>query len=384
MRTRIFLLAGLAALIGLAVLWFRANYEKVPDRVWVGASGEARLRHFLAAERFAERMGWKATEVRSLPALDALPAHGILLLPRGRQSFDHARVQGLLNWVANGGHAIIEAERIEVRDALLDALKVKRTARDSITAPPPLPPGMFDAALLKVPLKKRAQVLSVIFNQSLRLDAGERRYLLRVDDKDAAALASFEHGKGLVTVSSTLDFARNSRIGLHDDAEFLWHLLALGPGRELVVYWAPMRLSLWGFLKENAAPALAAGGLLLALWLWSIAPRFGPVAPDAPPSRRRLLDHLRASGRYLWTKGLRSRLVVAARDAALRRIARAQPDFATASHTERILRFSSLARIPKEEAARFLSAAGAMRGADFIRITQHAQRVHSALEKGNK
>jgi hypothetical protein len=29
-------------------------------------------------------------------------------------------------------------------------------------------------------------------------------------------------------------------------------------------------------------------------------------------------------------------------------------------------------------------AGGAMRGADFIKLTQQAQRVHSALEKGAK
>ena len=80
-------------------------------------------------------------------------------------------------------------------------------------------------------------------------------------------------------------------------------------------------------------------------------PRFGPVAPDAPPGRRRLLDHLRASGRYYWTQGLRSRLVVAARDAALRRIARAQPDFAAAPQAERVARLASLAGISREEAA---------------------------------
>jgi hypothetical protein len=123
---------------------------------------------------------------------------------------------------------------------------------------------------------------------------------------------------------------------------------------------------------------------LLFLWLWSIAPRFGPVAPDAPPGRRRLLDHLRASGRYFWNKGLRARLVIAARDAALRRVNRAQPDFAGASERERVDRLASLAAISKEEAHRFLVAGGAMRGADFIRLTQHAQRVHSALEKGAK
>ena len=173
-------------------------------------------------------------------------------------------------------------------------------------------------------------------------------------------------------------------IAAHDHAQLCWRLATLTPGLELQVYFRPERLSLWGFLMDNAAPALAAAALLLALWLWSIVPRFGPVAPDSPPGRRRLLDHLRASGRYYWTRGLRSRLVVAARDAALRRMARAQPDFADASHSERVSRLASLAAITQEDAARFISAAGAVRGADFIRITQQAQRVHSALERGAK
>jgi hypothetical protein len=210
-----------------------------------------------------------------------------------------------------------------------------------------------------------------------------------------------------VTVASSLRFARNPwwddyffrrmkqpgvSIGEHDHAVLLWSILTLTSGREaslspryeLHVYFRPERLSFWSFLRDNAAPALIACGLLLALWLWSIVPRFGPVAPDAPPGRRRLLDHLRASGRYYWAKGLRSRLVVAARDAALRRLSRAQPDFAAAPQAERAARLSVLIQRSKEDAAKFMSAAGAMRGADFIRLTQDAQSVHKALEKGSK
>ena len=129
---------------------------------------------------------------------------------------------------------------------------------------------------------------------------------------------------------------------------------------------------------------MIAAAALLALWIWSIVPRFGPVAPDAPPGRRRLLDHLRATGRYYWAKGMRSRLVVAARDAALRRVARAQPDFAGASQAERAARLSVLIESSRDDAARFMNAAGAMRGVDFIRLTQDAQRIHKALEKGSK
>jgi hypothetical protein len=202
-------------------------------------------------------------------------------------------------------------------------------------------------------------------------------------DEERGRYVSFEHGKGTVTAVSGLHFARNRLIGTHDNAEFFWRLLDPVPAAGLQVYLRPERLSLWGFLKQHAAPVLLASAVLIVLWLWRIAPRFGPVQPDAAPARRRLLDHLRASGRFYWAQGLRARLVIAARDAALRRITRAQPDFAQLSAAERAARVCALARIPPEEAQRFIAAGGSLRGAEFIRIMHTAQRIHSALERGN-
>jgi len=366
-KARILVLVGLVALAGLALAWWRANFERVTVKEWVGASGEARVRQFLAAERFAERMGWKATEARSLPALDALPARGALILPGRRQALTAERLTELVRWAERGGHLIAEAELFGVADPLLDLLGVERQSAPAVK---PL--------VVEVPGTGRR--LTVAMHSGMKLVAAEGDIRLRGGEQ----LLSFARGRGMVTVAATLGFARNRAIGENDHAEMLWRLLELTPGRELVVYWSPMRLSLWGFLKDNAAPALAAAALALALWLWSIVPRFGPVAPDAPPGRRRLLDHLRASGRYHWNQGLRSRLVVAARDAALRRIARAQPDFPSIPAGERASRLSRLAGISLEESQKFMVAAGAMRGADFIRLAQHAQRVHSALEKGAK
>jgi hypothetical protein len=380
-RTIAMLLVG--GLVLLGVTWFLATHDRVTRQDWVGPSGEARLRPFLAAQRFAERMGLKVSEVRSLPELDALPARGVLLVPNRRQELHAARLADLLRWVENGGHLIVEAEFLGVPDPLLDQLGVKRSASEPLKSP----------LTLDVPGSR--QQLRVYFGDGMRLEAAQGEAHLRI----GASLVSFARGRGMVTAASSLRFARNpgvedhfaklrqapaTSIGALDHAELFARLLALTPGSELVVYFRPARLSLWGFLKEHAAPALVAGGLLLALWLWSIVPRFGPVAPDTPPGRRRLLDHLRASGRYYWVKGLRSQLVVAARDAALRRMARAQPEFASAPAAERAARLSALAGISKEEAARFLGAGGQMRGAEFIKIAQHAQRVHSALEKGIK
>jgi hypothetical protein len=367
MRTRLLLFGGVVVLIALAVVWFRNNFEKVPVKEWVGASGEAQRRPFLAAARLAERMGWRARELRSVPELETLPATGVLLMPNRRQALTAERREALLHWAERGGHLVVEAELIGVPDPLLEQLGVTRTE------------GPLPARAVRVePSPGRA--LNVFMPSTVKLGGGTGEVRLRAGDQ----VLSLTRGRGAVTVLSTLQFARNRSIGTGDHAEFLWHVLGMTPSRELVVYWSPGRLSLWTFLKANAAPALAACAALLFLWLWSIMPRFGPVAPDAPPGRRRLLDHLRASGRYYWTKGLRSRLVLAARDAALRRIARAQPDFAGAPESERVARLGSLIRTTPEESHRFLTAAGAMRGADFIKLTQHAQRVHSALEKGTK
>ena len=380
-RSLVPLLVG--ALAVLATAWFLATHDRVTVQDWVGPSGEARLREFLAAQLLAERMGIEVTEVRSLPELDSLPIETTLLLPNHRQELPAPQLAEIVGWVERGGHLIVEAEFLGVPDPLLDQLGVTRTQAELATKP----------VVIEAPKSQRQ--LSVFFPDPMQLKAAKEE----IRRRSSSRLVTFTRGRGLVTAVTSLRFARNPDYDDHaaklrrrparsiaalDHAELFWQLVSLTPGGELYVYFRPERLSLWGFLKDNAAPALAAGGLLLALWLWSIMPRFGPVAPDAPPGRRRLLDHLRASGRYYWMNGLRSRLVIAARDGALRRIARAQPDFAAATEAERVSRLALLIGISKEEAARFLHAAGALRGADFITIAHHAQRVHSALEKGSK
>ena len=373
MRAGTIIFGCLAVLIALAVAAFLATHDRVDAQEWVGPSGEER-----AQARFAERMGMKVSEVRALPELQTLAPRAALLVPALRQEISAGKLAELAAWASRGGHLIVEAEALGVPDPLLDQLGVARSQAEPIDK-------VF-----------AVQDFSVYLNEGMKLDAPQRELRLNA----AGRIISFAHGSGRVTAAASLRFARNPgwedhvsekymkkparSIAAHDHAALFWNLLRASAGTELQVYFRPERLSLLGFLRDNAAPALAAAAALLALWLWSIIPRFGPVAPDAIPGRRRLLDHLRASGRYFWVSGLRSRLVVAARDAALRRVARAQPDFASAPEAERISRLSTLAGISKEDAARFMVAAGALRGADFIRITQHAQRVHSALEKGRK
>src|SRR5512134_2613364 len=127
MKGRVIALSVVGILVVLYAAWFLATHDRVVVQEWVGPSGEARLREFLAAQRFAERMGLRVADVRSLPELDKLPAQAVLVMPHRRQQLPRARISDILRWVENGGHLIAEAESVGVPDPLLDLLGVKRT-----------------------------------------------------------------------------------------------------------------------------------------------------------------------------------------------------------------------------------------------------------------
>ena len=126
MNNRVLAFAGVAALAALAAIWFLSNYEQVAYRERVGPSNEARLRPYLAAERFAERMGLDAGEIRALPDLEKLTPGGALILPAHRQALEARRLNQILLWVERGGHLIVEAELVGVADPMLDRLAIER------------------------------------------------------------------------------------------------------------------------------------------------------------------------------------------------------------------------------------------------------------------
>jgi len=361
--------------LGFAVLalafWYLSGFERVTVTQHVGLTGEARLRPFLAAERFAERMGLAARELRALPELDQLPRGGVLLLPRGRQVIEARRAAQLAAWAARGGHLIVEAERPGVADPVLERLRI--ALLDA-------PSGRHTFA---AELPARGRTLTASGFSARRLQAEGQTPVFRVGAPGDERLLTLAWGQGLVSAAVDLNFARNAWLGANDHAELLWHLLTLRPAAELLVFHHPRRLSLWDFLVERAPGVLIAAAALLALWLWRIAPRYGTVLPDAPGARRRLLDHLRAGGRYLWSRGGRGRLAAAAREAALRRVVRAYPDFAQAPPAAQAARLAALAGLSPADAALLLAApAHEPHGAEFMRLVHCAQRVHFALERG--
>jgi len=360
----------LAALAALVAAWFFTNYERVPNREWIGYQGEARRNSFLAAERLLARMGVSVRHAKTSAELRELPAGGTLILPDRRDGIPPDERRRVLAWIEAGGHLIAEDENYRLPDPLLDALEVTRK---------PTPKGVGDG-VLEVRLPHAPGAMRVRMHSLQTIDAPQAT--VRASGKSATHLLHFPWGRGQVTVLNDLAFMRNPQIGEQDHAEFLWELVRFQPDTPAVfVFDNPEKLSLLRWLADNAWAVLAAGACLLALWLWRIAPRFGPLAPDPEPVRRRLLDHLRASGRFQWAAGGAPRLAESAREAALRRIARAQPDFAGLTGTERAARLKSGFDLTGDETARVLAPAQNLAPPEFVNAMRAFQRIHERLSR---
>ena len=220
----------------------------------------------------------------------------------------------------------------------------------------------------------------------------------RAENKSGAWLLTLRFGDGFVTALSDLDYLSNDAIGNLDHAQFLWDLVRLrefaqptganavagakaGTADRQPVWFfnRPGKLSLIDWLAKNAWAPLTGGAVALLLWLWRVIPRFGPVLPDPERARRSLLDHLRASGRFLWSNGRATRLLESSREACLRRVSRSLPHFRTASPSERVSQLTRALGIKEEHARRIVEPQEGGNMLQFVQTIRVYQQVYSRL-----
>jgi hypothetical protein len=330
----------LVLLIAAGVTWLVLNFEYVSEPQYVGLQGEARRNPLLAAMRLYERMGVPARAARRVADLDALEPRATLILLRPRAALTQRHAEQLLDWVAAGGHLIVEPQDRRVRDRLLDALNIHRRP---LRVQPPRKPSEFrlphSPATLRVDFGPRQHFIDI-----------EKRAVLTVDERWSVLLQRFSLGRGHITVVNGLSFMTNRRIGELDHAEFAWQLVRFQPASPAVVLAARLETpSLASWVRESAWPAALTGALLLLLWLWRVVPRFGPLRADPPAARPRLLDHIRASGRFYWASGSAQRLLSAAREACLRAVARNHPGLAALAPQAQVARLAQVTALPAAE-----------------------------------
>ncbi|MBT9569483.1 MAG: DUF4350 domain-containing protein [Thiobacillus sp.] len=325
-RWLVLLLAGLMAVSLVAVgIWFYTNFARVEEMVDVGFKGEARTNPFLAAQRF---LNSRDSPTKSMVTLAGLPRiDGTLVIAGQRFNVGPERAGELLGWVNAGGHLVVTAdtglgsERSVAEDWLLDRLGVSAT-----TVPVELPLLPTD-----VDIPEADDYLQVMFAPSRVLRSRAAGPERRLGGEYGDHVLHYQLGKGVLTVLSDTAFMRNRSIGCYDNAAFLWHLTHFQRNGEIWLVYGGDMPPLWKWLWQHAWVVIVSATVLLLAWVAMHRRRFGPLSAAPTLARRRLLDHIKASGHFLWRNGQQTTLLKAARDALKQTLIKRHPVWSGAS-----------------------------------------------------
>lgn len=434
---KILVALGAALLVGACTwLWF-----EVMEQVWepqrrlsVNLAGKP----MLAATRLLERRGYQVDIYPMLgdADLDALP-DGTLILADNNGQMSEAQARQLLAWVRRGNTLVAQPrwsgdddndderpaagakrkfrlKRLDEEDPLgahagvtMAFAHEMRDSCDTGMAPPrkrrPAAPAGEDGAddddsreydgetqftCVTAPGGRYPLVLETTDEvlSSLSVTPGATRKFLW-SDPDAVALRVYAEGGGkLVMVSD--NFFNNARLPRYDHAELLLTLAALQPAakRAMIVQdinATPWYLALW----RSGGTALSALAVLLVLLLWRamIGGRFGPLLPAPAGARRALLEHIEASGNWLWkVAGGRAVLLDAARRETLALLARRAPELRQLEGNALCARLARLHGIDETALQEALHAEASAQPAVFTRQIRTLQQVRISYEHSER
>ncbi|MES2262364.1 MAG: DUF4350 domain-containing protein [Pseudomonadota bacterium] len=201
-------------------------------------------------------------------------------------------------------------------------------------------------------------------------------------DQDGASLRAYEEGRGRIVMVSA-NYFDNDALALQDHAELLLGLAGLNAkARDVTIVQRLDVLRWYAVLWQSARPLLVGLGVLLALLAWRAMRRFGPLLPEPETERRSLLEHIEASGNWLWrAPGGRAVLLAAARQETDDLLRRRAPELQALTEAERAARLARLCAQPLNDMRAALHGPAAPQAGAFARQIQILQQVRQRHER---
>jgi hypothetical protein len=390
------------AVVALLVAALLAAVDRVEVERDVGYQGEARSNPYLAFERLVDELGVPAARPGD-PLRLPPPDHVLLALGAHHPPGPRYR-EKLLDWVAEGGHLLLvpagdgrgrsrdpllaelgvgvewPADEVEEADEAEESEEAGEDGEDGDGEARPfdideivLPPVDL-AAAAGTPVRRVAMPdwprLHDLDEEDLSFSSGRPH---------GASLVGVGWGEGRVTVLADASFLTNHRLGRLDHARFAWDLVTAAgdPAGLAIVDWR-RAVPLGALAARRGWPLAAAALVLLVAWLAARGARFGPPLPPEPPPRRSLLEHVRASGDFLWRRGQSVELLAACRAAVGRRVDLVHADWGRRREADRVLHLARLANLPAGTVAAALDG-DAAEPADFTRTVATLERLRRSL-----
>lgn len=207
-----------------------------------------------------------------------------------------------------------------------------------------------------VTLPNAAYPLQVETNAYRSLRSTSRSRPALFSDADGATVRVYAEGKGHIVMLAD-NYFKNRSLDQFDHAELLLGLGQLNspaPAKHVLIVQQLGTISWYQALWANFHLAIVSLGCALALLFWVAVRRFGPILPEPNNERRSLIEHIDASGRWLWKiPGGRDILLAAARAETGKILQRRAPELLRMSEAGQI---EYLAQHCKMNSARLVSA----------------------------
>lgn len=328
-----------------------------------GYSQEAQLNPWLAAGHLLEKRGMR---VRFSPHYNRLPAQAdVIVLATPPDLLGQQEQAKLLAWVESGGHLIVEPSGVdnsddpdEARELLRRWLEVRLQKNEGASDAGSRflnigqPGGSLDLRTVQMDKEGRLQAG---FNPRFFLQAGRLVPAWSVSDENGTHAMRFQIGSGSITVLSDSQWIHNHMLERADHGALLWRVVNAKAQDEVWLIHGQDRPSLFAVLRENAAPLLLAVAIFVLAWLWQASRRFGPVHRLPTDNRRRLAEHLEASGRFLFRQDALDMLFNASRERLQKQIQRQHPQWRQLPLERQALHLAERSGIEKGAILRLLS-----------------------------
>jgi len=321
-------------LIGLlAALLAACTRERIEEEVPVPGYGEPTWNPLYALRESLLLDGVKAQSRRNLdlPAMNLQPSDTLVLLGDVRE-MPHKQERELLEWVRSGGHLLIQAPQwlpVYSQSTILMQFGIEPSQADS-----------------RCHQYKNTRLLCRGNRFTLNNPGQAEVYWADKQDK-TAVWARLAYGSGWVDIVGSLDFLNNGMfsgnvwpgrgLDLQTHRALARQMLDPNYGRGIIhLVFSQEIPSLWKLVWQHGWPAWLPLMLALAAGLWMGSQRFGALLPAPMAQRRSLLEHVRASGYYLYRRRQSTLLYHAVRDVFMQRLRQRAPWIAAQSGNEQI------------------------------------------------
>lgn len=356
------LAAGLVAL-------FLSRYEKEDYEFFVEPRGGTPLNPLLAAQRFLTSLDYEVIERDHFaPSIELPGPQDTVLLMFSYEALREEEMDYLLRWIAQGGHLIVRISAFpSTYDPIFTAIGVKAVFRNEDKVPNDetvTPQAPWDAAANP----GRQDWGNVLPDNGVNIDFGDNQPIWTVRDQFGPFAGQLAYEQGAITAIADTTIFSNRWIAREDHAYLLTRVI--GPGATSGRVWLVHDFgypSLWSLVVERAYFLLAAGALLLILLLWWAGQRFGP--PIAPPraARKAFVEHIEASGRFLWRHQRHGQLLLSTQRAFLNDAQRRHPRLRSQDDDERNLYLASCCDVSVDAVADALATHSTRSQGDFLR-----------------